>query len=349
MKNGLVTVVVPIYNVERYLDKCIKSISEQSYKDLEILLIDDGSTDKSGEICDKWASVDTRIRVIHKENEGQGIARNVGIANANGAYICFFDSDDYIAERAIEKAYSLAKKEESEVVVFGFDSVDNDGNLLMTYIPEFEKNSYSGDDVKNVFFPEYLAPDPKGDGKCKFYMSAWLGIYSLNLIKRINWRFVSEREIISEDVYSLISLFSHVKKVSILPEALYYYRNNNTSFSKSYDESRYGKVRHFYLESKKLCERLKLNDKTIHRLSKSYLGYTIDILKQESSLNDGYRKTKKHIKSIVDDDVLQTVLEENKKDKVGFVRATLFFAIRNKLYGMCILLLNGKQMISRVK
>ena len=337
--NGLVTVVVPIYNVEQYLDKCIKSISEQTYKDLEILLIDDGSTDTSGNICDKWAGIDSRIRVVHKENEGQGIARNIGIDNAGGEYICFFDSDDYIAKNTIEKAYTLATKEKSEVVVFGFDSVDNDGNVLMTHIPKFEQESYSGDDVKNIFFPEYLAPDPNGDGKCKFYMSAWLGFYSLDLIKRINWRFVSEREIISEDVYSLISLFANVQSVSILPEALYFYRNNATSFSRAYD--RYTKVRHFYLESLKLCNALSLNEKTIHNLSKPYLGYTIDILKQQSV------RKKVGIKPIVDDDTLQDVLAQNKKDRVGIERALLFFAIRHKMYTTCLLLLNGKQMMRK--
>ena len=340
--NGLVTVVVPIYNVCGYLDKCIKSISEQSYKNLEILLIDDGSTDASGEICDKWASIDSRIIVIHKENEGQGIARNVGIENANGEYICFFDSDDYIAENAIEKAYSLIKQDESDVVVFGFDSVDNNGKILFTHIPKFENRVYSGDRVKEVFFPEYLAPDPNGDGKGKFYMSAWLGLYSLELIKNTGWKFVSEREIISEDVYSLISLFADVRKVSVLPEVLYFYRNNDTSFSRAYDEKRYIKVRHFYLESLKLCKSLSFNEKTIHNLSKPYLGYTIDVLKQQSI------RKKDGIKPIIDDETLQQVLKQNKNDRVGIARAILFFAIRHKLYNVCLLLLNGKQMIKQI-
>lgn len=344
MKNGLVTVVLPIYNVEKYLDDCINSVVSQTYKKLEILLINDGSNDSSAVICDKWAKLDSRIRVFHKENEGQGIARNFGIENATGEYICFFDSDDYIAEDTIEKSYSLAVKNKSEVVVFGMNSVDEDGNFLSSFLPEFEKSFYCGSEVQNDFFPEYLAPDPKGDGNGKFYMSSCFALYSMELINSISWRYVSERTIISEDVYSLIKLFKYVNSVSILPEALYYYRKNNTSFSNVYRADRYGKVRHFYVESKALCEQLGHTDEVIHRVSKPYLGYTIACLKQECISDFSFGESLQGIKKIVDDDVLQTVLYENRKDKAGLARKILFFSIRHKLYFLCAVLLNGKRL-----
>ena len=111
MKEGLVTVIVPIYKVEKYLDRCVESIVNQTYRNLEIILVDDGSPDHCPQMCDEWAKKDTRIKVIHKENRGQGLARNTGIDNASGEYICFFDSDDYIAADAIELAYEMAHKE----------------------------------------------------------------------------------------------------------------------------------------------------------------------------------------------------------------------------------------------
>ena len=94
--NRLISVVVPVYNVEDVLHFCIDSILNQTYSDFELLLVDDGSTDKSGDICDQYARKDTRIRVFHKENGGVSSARNLGIDNANGEYICFIDSDDYV-------------------------------------------------------------------------------------------------------------------------------------------------------------------------------------------------------------------------------------------------------------
>lgn len=103
MRKGVVSVVLPIYNVEKYLNRCVKSVVNQSYKSLEIILVDDGSPDNCPTLCEDWAKKDSRIKVVHKENAGLGYARNTGIENATGEYICFFDSDDYIALDAIEK------------------------------------------------------------------------------------------------------------------------------------------------------------------------------------------------------------------------------------------------------
>lgn len=119
MESPLISVVIPIYNVERYLDRCINSMVNQSYQNIEIILVDDGSKDRCFEICDSWKSKDDRIRVIHKCNEGLGMARNTGIKNASGHYICFFDSDDYLRLDAIELAVTSANKYNSEIVIWG--------------------------------------------------------------------------------------------------------------------------------------------------------------------------------------------------------------------------------------
>ena len=115
MNEKLVSVIVPIYNVEAYLNRCIDSIVNQTYKNLEILLIDDGSTDYSGKICDEYAKKDKRITTIHKKNGGLSDARNVGIEKANGKYITFVDSDDYIDIDYIEYLYSLIKKYKTNI------------------------------------------------------------------------------------------------------------------------------------------------------------------------------------------------------------------------------------------
>ena len=101
----MVSIVVPVYNVEAYLDRCIESLVNQTYKHLEIILVDDGSPDNCPMICEKWAGLDERIKVIHKENAGLGMARNTGLEHATGDYICFFDSDDYVASDTIEKSF----------------------------------------------------------------------------------------------------------------------------------------------------------------------------------------------------------------------------------------------------
>lgn len=110
MNNFKISCVVPVYNTEKYLYKCIKSILEQTYKDLELILIDDGSTDKSGLICDEFAEIDNRVKVIHQKNAGVSVARNVGIKEATGDYICFIDSDDYVDNDYFELAIPYIEK-----------------------------------------------------------------------------------------------------------------------------------------------------------------------------------------------------------------------------------------------
>ncbi|MBR6569332.1 MAG: glycosyltransferase family 2 protein, partial [Clostridia bacterium] len=124
MGNALVTVAVPIYRAEKYLDRCISSLTEQTYSHLEIILVDDCSPDRCPQICDEWAAKDSRIRVIHKEkNEGQGLGRNQALDIATGDYICFLDSDDYLMPESIEHLVAAVEGENAELAVFGLRNI----------------------------------------------------------------------------------------------------------------------------------------------------------------------------------------------------------------------------------
>lgn len=125
MGHDLISVVVPVYNVQNYLVNCIKSILNQTYKNIEIILVDDGSTDDSGSICDSYAKIDNRVKVIHKTNGGLSDARNVGIKNANGMYITFVDSDDYIDKNYIESLYILITKYDSDIACSNMKKTDS--------------------------------------------------------------------------------------------------------------------------------------------------------------------------------------------------------------------------------
>lgn len=343
MKTGLVTVVLPIYNVEPYLERCIQSIVNQTYQNLEILLIDDGSPDRCPEICDEWAAKDSRIRVIHKQNEGLGMARNTGIENATGEYICFFDSDDYVALNTVESAYTLATKEKSDIVIFGFNNVDSQGNISNCFKPCANPSVFTGDEVVESFFPDFMAPSPYVKEPRRFYMSSWVLLYSMEVIKACGWRFVSEREIIAEDVYSMLLLFKHVNKVAVLPQALYYYCDNASSLSRGYKPDRYQRVKHFYLESLKLCEQMDYPEEIKHRVSKPYLAFTIATLKQECAVSASFGAAFKSVRQIARDETLQTVLRQNKKDVVSTTRRVMFFLLRNKMYFLATVLFKLKK------
>lgn len=128
-----VSVIVPVYNVERYLPKCIESIQNQTEKDIEIILVDDGSSDGSGVICDRYAEGDARILVIHQENGGLSAARNAGIAKANSDYLIFIDSDDYVDSDLIEKTYEAVLSTDADIVVYGYVKVMENGETSYVY------------------------------------------------------------------------------------------------------------------------------------------------------------------------------------------------------------------------
>lgn len=130
MQMGMLSVIVPVYNVEKYVEKCIKSIISQTYSNLEIILVDDGSTDKSGEICDEYAKKDNRIKVIHKENQGQSIARNVGMTLATGEFIAFVDSDDSLIENMYEVLLGLIITTNADIVSCGVNLVDEEHHII---------------------------------------------------------------------------------------------------------------------------------------------------------------------------------------------------------------------------
>ena len=125
----LVTIIVPVYKVEKYIQRCINSILNQSFTDFEVILVDDGSPDNCGKICDKYAEADNRIKVIHKPNGGLSDARNAGLDIATGEYIGFIDSDDYIDEHMYEDMLSAIENADTDLCICGYDRVDDDGKI----------------------------------------------------------------------------------------------------------------------------------------------------------------------------------------------------------------------------
>lgn len=157
----LISIVIPIYNTEKYLERCIESVIKQTYRNLEIILVDDGSSDNCPEICNRWRHIDKRIKVIHKINAGLGMARNTGIENATGDFICFLDSDDYIEIDTIEKVLRNQRENKSEIVCFGWKSVDKNGKIKGTYIPNTPCTVFVDKEVQQIFLPNLLASDTK--------------------------------------------------------------------------------------------------------------------------------------------------------------------------------------------
>ena len=342
MEPILISVVLPVYNVAAYLERCIESIVNQTYRNLKILLIDDGSTDKSQEICRKWAEKDSRIRHIRKENQGLGMARNTGMEQACGKYICFFDSDDYVALDALEQCCALAEREQADVVTFGFCSVSKTGQVVKKRTPGPERLAYQGDAVREDFLPELMAPDTARGKDSGLWMSAWTSFFRLELLQTSGWQFVSERVVLSEDLYSLLRLYGFVQKVAVLPKALYYYCENETSLSRVYRPDRYARIKDCYDASMAVCRELGYSQEVRRRLAYPYLSNTIAAAKQISQSGLSWREKRRYLEAMLRDIHLHKVMEGAEVGRDTRSRKVLFFLFRKGWTLPCILLLAGK-------
>lgn len=328
MQKGLISVVLPIYNVERYLDRSIKSILDQTYKDLEVILVDDGSTDTSGSKCDDWKRKDKRIKVIHKENGGLGEARNTGIENATGEYICFFDSDDYVDLGLIQKAYKRAKDDMADIVTWGVNEVSVTGKIR-GIPPQTRKELYIGDEVQSIVLPELITPDPKTGKRTYLRMSAWACMFSMEKIQGYDWRFLSERKFISEDVISLLYLYRHIDRVAVIKECLYYYCENERSLTHTYRDDRFDMINFCYDACLDVCDRMGYARDVKDRLGFWYYSSVIAALKMLLICKDRKRCIS-DIDRVLDDPHFSEVMQKINFNKEPLKRKVLYRALKSK-------------------
>lgn len=233
----MITVIIPVYNVERFLDRCIDSVIGQSYRDLEIILVDDGSTDRSGIMCDKWAKKDKRIKVIHQTNAGLSGARNSGIDIAAGRYISFIDSDDYILPEYFEYLLKLITDYNADMSVCQLVDVDEKDNVIQTHSIEGEYLLEDTEKCMNDFF-NAKAIDT----------TAWRKLYKSELFLETNIRYPIG--FYHEDVFTTYKIIDHCNKIIVGNRALYAYRKRsgsivNSSFSRKHLDGVYGKIEIF--------------------------------------------------------------------------------------------------------
>ena len=212
MNSDLITVIVPVYNTEKYLNRCVNSIISQIYKNIEIILVDDGSPDNSPKLCDDLASKYNHIRVIHQENAGLSAARNTGIDNAKGKYIAFVDSDDYIEKNMIGRLYQLAEKHSAEVAMLRYLEVTEKSKSVP--VIEKEEKIYFGEEVQKAFL------DLKIDSVC-------VGLYLKCAIQHIRFQIGKT----SEDIPFNFSVFQNIERFVYVPEERYFYFYHTDSIS----------------------------------------------------------------------------------------------------------------------
>lgn len=252
-----VSIVIPVYNVEKYLPECLDSVINQTYKDLQIIVIDDGSTDSSGKICDQYAEKDNRITVIHQENAGAANAKNTGLDNVKGEYLAFADSDDWVELNWIETLVNAMEKYDADVVECGFDNV---------FVNEVEEGKvYTEGEMLTT--EDYF----------KQYNENWVSVIFWNKLFRAELtegiRFRKERRCIDDEFYTY-KVVSNAKKMIRVSNILYHYRQRKSSAAHS--EKNLLQITEDNLEV--LIERYKWIASKNKKLRNTYLTYDVDTL-----------------------------------------------------------------------
>ena len=218
MEKGLISVIIPVYNVEKYLRECLDSVLAQTYTCYEVIMVDDGSTDSSGAICDEYAAKDGRFRVIHKENGGASTARNAGLANVSGEYVFFLDSDDRIVPEAFEKLYHAAVSEKADFIFAEAETIDDSSERSSTKNYSYRKKYPSG--------APYLMMREMSAHR-EFHVVIWNILFSSDFLKKQELRF--QEGIIYEDLILSYQIYALAVKAAHLHECVYYRRLRENS------------------------------------------------------------------------------------------------------------------------
>lgn len=234
----VVSVVIPIYNVKRFIDRGLSCILSQSYHDFEIILSDDGSTDGGYSMCLKWAEKDSRIRVIHQENKGAGAARNHGIEEAKGDFIYFFDIDDEISPFLLEYCVRTMDEQNVDFICFGYDNVETTYNSkVRVSFPEVRTSS--NDEIRDIFVEQFVL---------KVNGFPWNKFYRKSFLDKYNLRYEDQR--IQQDEVFNLKCYKDLERAYLSPEVLYTYyiyeKGNTRSFFIPERFDIYKSVRHHF-------------------------------------------------------------------------------------------------------
>ena len=211
-----VSVIIPVYNVSLYLEKCLNTVINQTYENTEIIVIDDGSTDNSGIICDEFAKKDNRIVVVHQSNMGLSGARNRGIKLSTGSYICCIDSDDYVSLDYIETLLNAVNSNNSDIAACGVIYCDNQENIIRNQSVDKEMILSGDEQLKTMMLDDR-----------KLSTAAWGKIYKKTLFNGVEYPVGKYHE----DVYTTYKLLSKSKNTVVIPKAMYYYRQSPNSIT----------------------------------------------------------------------------------------------------------------------
>lgn len=344
----LISIIIPVYNAEKYLEKCIDSIIKQTYSSLEIILINDGSSDRSLQICNRYLKYDKRIMVINKKNEGVSIARNKGIEIAKGKWISFIDADDWIEPEMYENMISKSKNEELDVVICNC-YINKGNNEEKNKFLSSQDRIYNKDDII-IFQQKFLC---KGIKKYKPYVwgigAPWCKLYSSKLLKDNNIRFVPGLTRNEDGLFNLY-VFEYARKLLYIPQCLYHYRILSNSLSHGKQLNIIENTERNLNELMKFAKKFNKDEIFINGVysriitsTQQYLQYLffydINILE--------YNKRKKELLQLMRKDIYFNACKKFEYKTMKFTEKIYCFCFKHKLIFSLFLLVKIREVIKR--
>ena len=316
MNDIKVSIIVPIYNVEKYLDRCMDSLLNQTLKDIEIIMVDDGSPDNCPQMCDEYAKKDNRVKVVHKKNAGLGFARNSGLDVAKGEYIAFVDSDDYVGLNMYKTLYDRAEADKCDAVFCGFRTELKQNKWV--YSDEVDADKlWRGKDVQ-LFMLDMIASGAGVKAERLYQMSVWHSIYKRSIIEDNHLRFVSEREVASEDIPFQVDYLSKANTVAYIKEMYYSYCLNGTSLTATLKPEKYARYKQL-----RACLLTKSSDaEYVSRVNRLFIGYTRSHL--YDIINSAWKNKVAMMKDIQTDKVWKEINQSYSPVNLPFISKSIY-------------------------
>lgn len=334
MKVPAVSLIIAVYNVKKYLERCMNSLLCQTLQEIEFIMVDDGSTDGSGEMCDAFAQTDHRIRVLHKKNEGLGMARNTGLKYARGKYVGFIDSDDYVLPEMFEILYRTAEMEQADLVLSGARMVggsyfEETGKMEEKYCFQ-TKEMFLGEKGKAKLALGMVGALPKEKEDTRYGFSVWKNLYRRSIIEKERLSFVSERQLISEDIVFNLDFVTHISYAIGIPGSYYCYCHNGESLTKKYRPDRWMQNKKLAAELRRKLDGMGLGDSGVLYLARRLQAYGRLAVVQE--ILHGNEKAR--ILEILKDPELKEALSVLPLFQLPKRQALFAFAMKYQMVGM---------------
>ena len=324
----LISVIIPVYKAERYVEKCIDSIINQSYQNLEIILVDDGSPDNCGRICDEYAKKDNRIIVIHKKNEGVAEARNSGLDKASGNCIAFIDADDWIEKEYFEEMFKQLKEQKADVVLCAYNRVTGS---------RIEKINEKGENI-SFNTQEYLinSLNPQtGFGVCHTKLIKSKCLKDIKFNRDLH---------VGEDALFNIEISKNIQKAYIHRKVLYNYRINSDSVVKRFDENYAQK----YLNAMKSVEQYitcNYKEKKIIQNYYNFVAYHVMLVAVNYCYNpkNNCNNRRKLLSEVCNNEVFKEGIEKSNYENISLTRKITLFTLKHKLYFLTSIICKYRQ------